>query len=257
MVTAGPGWGSVGEQLGCAGGLEEGLGCRKPQGIPWSSTEEHSPPVCQTQTVSGRGPHRCAHLRLSGRGSHSLSGVWGHGALFGHLLGARSCVREDTKMKEVLAGAGVGPGGHPAEDIVRFRTKSPPQRVVLPRCLLRSFHLLSRALHMPTPSPAPRPPASATVFPVSPGGMRGWTRKQTQMSLLMDGGGLRPGAAGQHKTPSWAPPPRSVVSGHCGVTACLSGSTGALGLQLSALDSGGQSLTGQGQGAFTACYDIM
>lgn len=149
--------------------------------------------LCQTQTVSGRGPHRCAHLRLSGRGRTVCQGCGATGALWAPAWRQILC-EGDTKMKEVLAGAGVwGQGDTLLRTLSDLRTKSPPQRVVLPRCLLRSF-IFSLGPFTCPPLPAPRPPASATVFPVSPGGMRGWTRKQTQMSPA-DGW--------------WWPPPRS------------------------------------------------
>lgn len=84
-MTAGPGWGSVREQLGCAGGLEEGLGCRKPQGIPWSSTEEHSPPVSDPDCQPEGSSQMCSP-EAEWEGSHGLSGMWGHGRSLGTCL---------------------------------------------------------------------------------------------------------------------------------------------------------------------------
>ena len=71
-------------------------------------------------------------------------------------------------MKEVLAGAGVwGQRDTPLRTLSDLRTKSPPQRVVLPQFPLLSFIFSLRPFTCP-PLPAPRPPASAAAFPLSP-----------------------------------------------------------------------------------------
>ena len=89
----------------------------------------------------------------------------------------------DTEMKEVLAGAGVwGQGDTPLRDIVRFKNKEPSPKSGPPTVSASFFHLLSQALHMPPPPSPPPPSICCCVSSVSPGGMRGWTRKRTQMS---------------------------------------------------------------------------
>lgn len=97
-MTAGPGWGSVGEQLGCAGarrGTKRDLAAGRPREIPWSSAGERSPPVsdpdCQREGSSQICSPKEAEAEWEGI-ARSVGGV-GPGVLFGHLLGVRSCVR--------------------------------------------------------------------------------------------------------------------------------------------------------------------
>ena len=77
------------------GGLEEGLGCQKPQGVPCSSAEEHSPPVsdpdCQREGSSQICSPEEAEAEWEGI-AQSVRGV-GPRVFFGRLLGVRSCVK--------------------------------------------------------------------------------------------------------------------------------------------------------------------
>lgn len=85
-------------------------------------------------------------------------------------------------MKEVLAGAGVwGQGDTPLRTLSDLRTKSPPQRVVLPHSPLRSFIFSLRPFTCP-PLPAPTPQHLPLCFLCLPRWDERVEEKRTQMS---------------------------------------------------------------------------
>lgn len=98
LGDSGAGWGSVGEQLGCAGarrGTEEGLGSRKPQGDPLEQ-RRGAQPTCVRPRLSGEGSSQiCSPEEAEAEWEGIARSVRGVGprVLFGHLLGVRSCVR--------------------------------------------------------------------------------------------------------------------------------------------------------------------
>lgn len=92
------------------------------------------------------------------------------------------------------------------------KAKTPHLSVVLPRSPPQPFHLPPQTLHMP---PSPPPPRICGFFSsFSPGGMRGWRTKQTQMSPADGWWWPEPRSPLGSTKPRAGPlPPRSVVLG--------------------------------------------
>lgn len=149
-------------------------------------------------------------------------------------------------MKEVLAGAGVWGQGD-----TLLRTLSDWEQRALPKEW--SSHTprfaLSSSLSDPShahPSLPPAPSICRCVSSVSPGGMRGWRRSGLRCHLLMDGGGLSPGARWAAQSRELSPSPALRGCRDTVGTACLSGSTGALGLTVSVDSETAPHRTGSG-----------